>query len=359
MKKVAVISTVGLMYDGITSVILSYLEAMDRTDLDIYVIATINKEDSIVSRFEKIGCSIVDLPSRKSDTLRYFKSLVSFLKSNKIDIIHAHGNSSTLSIEMLAGLIAGCKKRLAHSHNTTCNHIFFNNVLYPIFKLLYTDALACGEDAGKWMFRNRPFTVLKNGRDVDKYKFNKQKRLAMRKKLSLNNNIVFGHVGGFNNQKNHKFLIEIFREILKVEPNSILILIGDGPLRTEIEKNTLDIKSSIKYIGLVNNVQDYLNAMDVMILPSLYEGLPLVAIEWQVNGLPSLLSDSITKDCAFSNNVKFLSLNKSYTEWAESAINLSGINDRKLSSEESSNVISKEGFNINKCAENLLNIYLR
>lgn len=359
MKKVAIVSTVGLMYDGITSVILSYLEAMDRTDLDIYVIATIKKEESIVGRLQSIGCNIVNLPSRKSTPLRYLKALTSFLKSNKIDIIHAHGNSSTLSIEMMAGLIAGCKKRIAHSHNTTCNHIVFNNILFPIFTCSYTDALACGEEAGKWMFRNRPFTVLKNGRDVDKYKFNKQKRLSMRKELNIDNNFVVGHVGGFNHQKNHEFLIEIFREILKIKPNSILVLIGDGPLKTEIERKALDIKSSIMYIGTVDNVQDYLHAMDVMILPSLYEGLPLVAIEWQINGLPCLLSDSITKDCAFSNNVKFLSLNKSYKEWAESVINLSNIYDRQLSSEESSNIISEEGFNIKKCAEILLDIYLK
>ncbi|MBS5989426.1 glycosyltransferase family 1 protein [Anaerococcus hydrogenalis] len=357
MKRIAIVSTVGLMYDGITSVILSYLEAMNLSDLEVYVIATIRKEEQIVKRLEKKGCIIVDLPSRSSNTFKYFKELTSFLRKEKIDVIHAHGNSSTLSIELLAGLLSGCKKRIAHSHNTTCNHLVIDKILHPLFNYLYTDALACGEKAGKWMFKNKTFSILKNGRDIEKYAFNEKTRCLMREKLNIQNKFVVAHVGGFNIQKNHKFLIKIFREILKIKPNSTLILIGDGPLKKDIEKEVEDINSNILFLGLVDNVQDYLQAMDAMILPSLYEGLPLVAIEWQINGLPCLLSDTITRECGFSTNTEFLSLNEDPKKWADSIIEITKKTDRFSSSKVSSKKITDEGFNIKKCAKILKNIY--
>lgn len=110
MRKIVIVSTVGLIYDGITSVISSYLEAMDKTDLEIYVVSTIKAEPNI-EKIEKLGCKIVHFPSRKNNTIKYFISLQTFIHRNGIEVIHAHGNSATLAIEMLAGLLGGCKKK--------------------------------------------------------------------------------------------------------------------------------------------------------------------------------------------------------------------------------------------------------
>ena len=358
MNKVVVVSTVGLIYDGITSVVVSYLEAMNLNDLDIYVVSTIKSEPKVEERIKKLGCHIIKLPSRKEETEKYFRKLVSFLRRNKIDVIHAHGNSATLAVEMAAGLLGGCKKRIAHSHNTKCSHVKADRILRPLFDCLYTDALACGKDAGKWLFGNRPFTIIQNGRNVNKYSYNENVRIAMQQKLLLKDELVIGHVGGFFEQKNHEYILKIYRSILQMKPHSKLILIGDGPLRKDIEENAKDLGEHVVFIGLVDNVEDYLQVMDGMLLPSLFEGLPLVSIEWQINGLPCILSDTITRDCAFTDNVKFLSLNLEPKIWAESIIKMVEENNRLYSSNIGTERVTLSGFNILQEADKLHAIYV-
>ena len=351
------ISTVGLIYDGITSVILSYLQAMDLTELDIYVVATIKVEPSIKEKMEQLGCHVVDLPSRRGDTLKYFSSLVSLIRKNKIKVMHAHGNSGTLAIEMLAGWLGGCKKRIAHSHNTRCNQVKADKLLRPIFNLFYTDALACGDAAGKWLFGNKPFTVIKNGRNVKLFEFDLNMRKIMRSKYKIANEIAIGHVGGFFEQKNHRFLLKIYKAILEIEPTAKLFMIGDGPLKAEIEEEAKDISEHLIFVGTTDRVPDYLHAMDGMILPSLFEGLPLVAVEWQINGLPCIFADTITKECAFTDTVKFMSLDESAETWAVEIIKMAKANKRNESAAVAIQKVKLAGFDIKDSANILKRIY--
>lgn len=355
--KVLIISTVGLIYDGITNVITSYLQAMDLSGLDVYVISTIKEEKDIVKKIENTGCHIVKLPSRKTQTVSYFLKLITFIKKNHINVVHAHGNSGTLSIEMLAAWIGGSKKRIAHSHNTKCDQVKADKILRPIFNVLYTDGIACGEDAGRWLFGNRPFTILSNGRDIKLFSFDENIREKKRTELNLKSEIAIGHVGGFFEQKNHRFLLEIFREILKKNPTVRFYLIGDGPLRPEIESSALDLKDNLTFVGTTSQIADYLQAMDGMLLPSLYEGLPLVAIEWQINGLPCVLSDKVTKECAFMDNCVFMSLNGNTEAWAREIIALVKSNDRIQSSKKAALETKIHGFDIQDGALKLRNIY--
>lgn len=183
--KVLIISTVGLKYEGITSVIVSSLKAMNRDNLDIYVAGTIEVHPSIRKELEKINCKVIDFPSRKVETVKYFFSLIRFIHKNRIDVVHAHGNSATLSIDLLAAWIGGCKKRIAHSHNTKCDQAKADKILHPLFDNLYTDALACGNNAGEWLFGHKPFDIITNGRDIETFKFNESIRLRIRKEFNL------------------------------------------------------------------------------------------------------------------------------------------------------------------------------
>lgn len=355
MKKVLIVSTVGLIYDGITSVIVSYLQAMNLEGLDIYVVGTIEIEPNIRNQIESTGCKVIEFPNRKTETLEYFLFMARFIRKNQIKVIHAHGNSGTLAIEMVAAWVGGCKKRIAHSHNTKCDQIKADKLLKPIFNLFYTDGLACGEAAGRWLFGNRKFEVLTNGRDIDKYRFNIQTRENIRKYLNVGNEIVIGHVGGFFVQKNHRFIVEIYRELKRQEPSCKLFMIGDGPLKQQIEKSCSDL--NITFTGAIDNIPEYINAMDGMILPSLFEGLPLVAIEWQINGLPCILSDVITRDCKLTDNVVFMSLDREAQEWAKSILAEIKNNNRELSSIKACNMIKDSEFNIKKNAKKLERIY--
>lgn len=359
-NKVIVISTVGLIYDGITSVILSHLQSMDLSDLDIYVAATIKLEPSIKKRIEQLGCHLIDFPSRRRETVKYFFLLTSFIRKNRICVMHAHGNSGTLAIEMLAGWLGGCNKRIAHSHNTSCDQVKADKLLRPIFNLFYTDALACGDAAGKWLFGNKPFMVLKNGRDIELFSYKIETRKKIREKYQLGKNIAIGHVGGFVPQKNHEFLLEIYWALLVKQPNIKLFMIGDGVLRPAIEHKATDlgIRDKIVFTGNIDNVPEMLSAIDGMILPSLFEGLPLVAIEWQIAGLPCVLADTITKECICTRNVKQLSLQDKPEDWADAILQLINENNRPMAVEHAADQIRQAGFDIKDEASKLKKIYL-
>lgn len=357
IKKILIVSTIGLIYDGITSVILAYLQEMNQNGLDIYVAGTIDVKPNIRKKLEDTGCTVVDFPNRRSDTFQYFIYMTKFIKENDIEVIHAHGNSATLTIEMTAAWLGGCKKRIAHSHNTICDKIRIDKLLRPVFYVFYTDALACGTAAGKWLFGNRQFDILVNGRNPEKYKFRQQKREELRRELNIGDNIAIGHVGGFFEQKNHSFLVEIYREIKKMKPDCKLFMIGDGPLKSEIEKQSQGL--DVVFTGSIDNVNDYLNAMDVMVLPSLFEGLPLVTIEWQINGLPAVVSEAVTGECKLTDSIEFLSLDALAQKWAEVIINSVNFKERQKNADSAYESIRKSRFNIKNNVEKLERMYLR
>jgi len=176
----------------------------------------------------------------------------------------------------------------------------------------------------------------------------------------LQDEIAIGHVGGFFEQKNHRFLLQIFKEIVKIEPTAKLYLIGDGPLKETMEKRAKGISKNIIFVGTTDRVSDYLQAMDGMLLPSLFEGLPLVAVEWQLNGLPCIFSDVITKDCCFTDNVEFLSLEKDPSVWAKEIVLMIKKNsNREILSKEAVSNADRAGFNIKNNARVLRKIYLK
>lgn len=359
--RVMIISTVGLIYDGITNVILSNLKAMDRDNLDIYIAETCNVEESIRDQFVSLGCTMVGLPDRKKDTVRYFMSLKRFIAHNGIEVVHANGNSATLAIEMLAAWLGRCKKRIAHSHNTKCDQVRADKLLRPIFYHLYTEALACSDNAGRWLFRGREFSVLNNGRDTDAFRYDPELRNRMRKQLGLDDEIAIAHVGGFVPQKNHVFLIEIFGEIIQSNRKVKFFLIGDGCFKPDIEElvRRQGIADKVIFTGNVDNVSDFLQAFDVMLLPSLFEGLPLVVIEWQLCGLPCIVSDVVTRDCVISDNIEFCSLDIPARKWAEKAVSLANIDDRRSVSEKAVINAKAKGFDIYDNASMLREIYLK
>lgn len=360
MNKILLVSTVGLIYDGITNVILSNISVMNKKSLKFYVVNTIKSEKEIIDSFEKLGCKVVEFPDRKEDTLRYFFELYKFIKSNKIDVIHVNGNSATCTIELLAAKLAGCKRRIVHSHNTRCDAKKADKLLRPIFYLTYTNALACGYDAGKWLFGDRQFKIIKNGRDSQVFCFDSSKRNMIRESLGLDNRLTIGHVGGFVKQKNHEFLLNIYKELLNLKPNIELFMIGDGILSDKIKQKAKEfgIFDKIHFTGNISNISDYLQAMDAMVLPSFFEGLPLVTVEWQMEGLPCFISDTVTKECAFSSNIYFLSLNEDAKYWAKKILDYTKKENRAVISKRNIDKAKKIGYEIRSSAEELRNIYL-
>lgn len=359
--KILQIPTGGLFSDGILSCIVEYMTAMDKSGMDIKVLATNNPENSVVEKVENSGCRVVSIPYRKKNIVKYFFVLYRYISKEKIDIVHVHGSSAIMSVELVAARLAGCKVRIAHSHNTTCENPKADKILRPIFNRNYTVAFACGQEAGRWMFGKRKFTVIPNGRNLKKHEYNPAKRSEYRNRLGIPLDVlVVGHVGRFNRQKNHEYLVRIFREVYKKNRNSYLVLVGTGEkveaIKTLVKK--LELEKNVIFTGVIENISDYLSAFDVMLLPSLYEGLPLVVIEWQIAGLPCIVSDTVTKECAITSLVKFESIKKEPEAWANDIRNLA-LQDRNDSKEVIFKEIKAAGYDIERGAVWLKQMYLK
>ena len=218
---------------------------------------------------------------------------------------------------------------------------------------------ACSEEAGEWLFgkkiiNNNQLKIFKNAINCTEFKFNEDKRKWMRKELGLENKLVIGHVGRFNPQKNHKFLIDIFNEVYKKNKESVLLLVGEGDLLEEMKKyvNKLQLEEAVKFLGLRSDIADLMQSMDVFLFPSKYEGLGVVLIEAQAAGLRCLTSKGTPKEADVTDTVEFLSLEKSAKEWAK--IILEGNNNRNSYIKS----INDKGYDVETNINWLTNFYI-
>lgn len=353
------IPTGGLFLDGIFSCIAAYAVSMERKNLELAILATNNPAEEVIERVKSINCSIAIIPYRKQNTGRYIVALYQYLKKSKFDIVHIHGSSAIMGIELMTAKLAGCKVRIAHSHNTTCENKRVDRMFRCIFNHSYTHAFACGQDAGKWLFREDNFTVIQNGRNLKKYEYNERKRGYWRKKLSLlDDDFVIGHIGRFNYQKNHEYIIRIFQEVVNLRKDAQLVLVGTGQNLEKIEAQVHEVglDKQVHFLGAVNNVDELLSVFDVMILPSRYEGLPIVVIEWQAAGIPCIISDSITDECVITKWVNKLSIEAPASVWANTIVNID-IPDRNNTKQQIKSDMQKAGYDIEAGSQKLLNLY--
>lgn len=361
--KVLHVLTSGLRKEGIASSQIEFFKRMNHDKFDIIVAAVHDNEEEMINEFEKYGCKVIVFPDRKRETVKYFLELIGYLRKAKPDIIHVHGSSALLSIELVAAKVAGIKIRIAHSRNTKADYARSDQFLRPIFNHSYTDALACGEDAGRWLFPNHKFTVVHNGKDFEKFYYSSSLRTQKRIEMNLDGKIVVGHVGRINHQKNHEYLLRVFNEFAKNHENAILYLMGDGPMLEQIKAQVLafeGLEQKVIFAGGVSNVFERLQAMDIMVFPSKYEGLPNVVLEWQAEGLPCLISDKITTECAVSDLVRFASIEDDPKVWADKMDEmLEQYTDRESQAARGTEALKQNGFDIKDAAKQLEDIYTK
>lgn len=357
MKLFIILAALGK--EGISNSVVTYFENMNRSGLEITVGVAGDIDPDMMTRLSKIGISLYPLVNRSKKPFSYFFQLVNVLKKNHVDVLHVHGNSASLAIDLLAGKLANIPIRIAHSRNSSCTHLILDKLMRPFFNLLYTDAFAVSKEAGRWLFGKRKFLIVPNGKDLNKFAFNEEIRNEIRFGNGVSDKIIVGHVGAFNKQKNHVFLLDIFKCLLADSDKYELWLFGADDGEREniinlIKKN--ELQNHIKVFDYRNDIQHYLNAMDVMVFPSLYEGLPNVVIEWQINGLTCFLSDSITKDCKVLDSVHFIPLTKSPGYWADQILHFS-YNRSLYSKTEIFRRMQLANFDIKTNAEFLKNKY--
>ena len=337
---------------GVEAVLMNYYRHIDKTKIQFDFICDSDSTNIPYEEIESLGGKVILIPPYQK-VFKYHKELKKVLKEGNYKIVHSHIN--TLSVfPLFAAKCAKVPVRIAHSHSTTNKKEWKKNllkqVLKPFSKLFATDYMCCSELAGRWLFGNKEYDkgnvyLLNNAIDLDKFKYDKKLRDKKRKELDIDKDtLVIGHIGRFVEQKNHRFLLDIFNEIHKQNNKSILLLAGQGPLIEEIKEkvHNLNLDDSVKLLGQRTDANELYQAFDVFLLPSLYEGLPVVGVEAQASGLLCILSDAMTKETKVLDSTIFMSLSNSAEEWASKLLE-SYSNFKRTDTKEE---ISNNNFNI-------------
>lgn len=358
--KVLMINTVATERNGVTNVICNLHAAMDKSDMTVDLLA-INTPDEIYNaQFAAAGGKVTVLARSIAHPLRYVNALKKHIRENGYDIVHAHGNSATLALEMLAAKLGGCKVRIAHSHNTTCTFMAVHKLLQPLFLSLSTHCLACSEAAGKWLFGKRSFTVVNNGIQTARFTYDRDARQQLRQQLGVADGCkLIGHVGLFNEAKNQGFLIELMHRLAAAGEDYKLVLVGQGQLREAARQQVqaMGLEDRVIFVGITDQVRSYLSAFDVFCMPSLYEGLPVALIEAQTAGLPCVVADTITREADKTGNMTFLPIDRGTAVWEETLKTFSWPEDRQSYANAAVESICRCGYDISYEAGKMKDYY--
>lgn len=347
---------------GIESFILNVSSQMDESKYKFSIVADCDKA-IIEEDFKKIG-DIIYIPAITKNKLGYLKGLWCVINKNNFDIVHIHKNSLSNPFPILICKIKGIKNIILHSHNTMPTNggasVLIHKIFRKILSVFSIKRIACSKLAADWMFgsnSNKDIVILKNGINVEKLKFNKIIRKKKREELGLNNEFAICNVGRLSEQKNTMFILKIFEEICIQNDNAHLFLIGDGPLKDEAQAYSKLSKyhNNIHFLGVRQDIPDLLQGMDLFLMPSLHEGLPIAAIEAQAASLPLLIANTVDSDVKILDSTEFEFLNSPAKIWAEHSLKLVRETERK----DNIYYLKKSGYDIKSTLKNMAQLYDR
>lgn len=352
MKKILYVHG-GLLHRGGTeSVMLNYFRHMDKNrihiDFLVHGFGQGEYDDEVLSA----GSQIFHVVPKGKNYRENARQIREILQSHTYDAVHAHmdaGNAQVMKIAKQCGV----PMRISHAHSTGVQtddplKKLYNNLEKKNIRRYATHLLACSDIAGQWLY-GKDFTVIPNAIDTRKFAFDPKKREQMRQQLGIApEETVVGHIGRFCYVKNHRRLLDVFQILLHDIPNARLLLVGDGELKDEIQTKCVEmgIADRVLFTGAVATPGDHMQAMDCFVLPSHFEGLPMVLVEAQANGLPCLVSDAVTAKSKLTPLVHFLPLRESDETWAQKIAKLPAEGRRDCRKE-----IAAQGFDIQSSAE--------
>lgn len=312
---------------GVENLLLNYYKRMDKNSYKFDFIVHGSEIGSLESVFESYGSKIFHIPPKRENLKENLRRMKSIINKGDYDVIHVHQGIMSF-IPIYYARKCGIKVRIAHSHMDYKERPIFmkiiDTILLPILKNNATHWFACGRDAGKSLWGKKAVDegkvfIMKNAIEVDRFKFNSKVREDVRRELGLDGKFVIGNVARLSYQKNHEFLIRVFNDIYKKNKDSVLLLVGKGELEIDINNlvKELDLQDAVKFLGIRDDVHRLLQGMDIFVLPSRYEGLPVAMIETQASSLMSIISDCITDEVKATNLIKFVSLEETYEFWSD------------------------------------------
>ena len=357
---------------GAETMIMNYYRNIDRSKVQFDFLVHRKERGAYDDEIESMGGKIYRLDPINYLKLKSYKNkLDHFFKENNYKIVHSHLNA-TSSIILEVAKNNNVPVRIAHSH-TNLSGInllsvikgkkswgnFFKKTIKDYLKKNITNnanySFACEGKAGIWLFGNKKFEIINNAIDANKFKYDKKASITNKKKIGVFEKKVYGHIGNFSEAKNYPFLINIFKEILNREKDSILLLIGRGKNYDFIKQQVVKMRlqDNIIFMGIQKDIPYFLQALDVFIFPSIYEGLPVTLIEAQATGLKCFVSDVVDKKVDITGLIDFISLKKNAKQWAEHILK-----NKEYIRTNTYDKIVANGYDIKENAKQLENFYL-
>lgn len=349
----------GLGTGGVEKLILSWYRKIDRNNVQFDFLVR-SEEENYIDEITRLGGRVFFTAEYPKHLIRNYLDTINVLKRKEWDIVHIHGNAAMYITVLLLAKKFGIKCRIMHSHSTNSPNLIYKFIHYMNRNTVICNSdvkLACSYDAGKWMFGSEKFHFLKNAVDVEKFSFDKEARDKIRNEFNIEQKFVVGNVGRLSIPKNHRFILDIFSEIKVINKNAVLLLVGEGELKNDIEYRIkeLGVQDSVILTGKRSDVGDLLSAMDVFLMPSLWEGLPVALVEAQTNGVCCFVSCNIAqKEVCLTDLVNPISLDTSAKEWAQLILKKDySIIQREMYSD----VVKESGFTIECIVNELEKIY--
>lgn len=365
-EPVRVAQVVGpVVLGGVDTMVMNYYRHIDRSKVQFDFIMDGYEDTPIDDEIKALGGRVYKVEPYAHNMVKSMRQYYRIFRDKHYQIVHCHMN--TLSVfPLFEAWRAGIPVRIAHSHSTAVRSegkkTVMKYALRPFAKLFPTHCCACSEYAGRWLFGDRLYDVgkvhvVKNAIDLDRFRFNPETRERLRKELGISNQFVVGHVGRFMYQKNHDFLIDIFHEIHKRRSNSVLLLIGDGPLKGRIRQkvNELGLSDAVQFLGRRKDTPELYQEMDICLLPSFYEGFGMVALEAQAAGLPVIASECVPKEVQVTDLLSYLQLAQPPGKWADKILAYENYH-RPLDTKDR---IQEAGFDIHAAGKDLTEWYLK
>ena len=346
---------------GIETMLMNFYRNVDRSAVQFDFLANKPQPGDYDEEIRALGGRIFVSPGFVN-WKKYEEFMTGLFREHpEYKIIHTH-NGSLMLYALRAARKNGIPVRIAHAHATSVPPGLKNQVkklMRPLIKYEATDYWGCSDAAGEFYFSKKRWEsghqLIHNAINVDGFRFDPEKRAKIRAEYGLTDRLVVGHVGRLAPQKNQKKLIEVFAEVRKKNPEARLVIIGTGELEAELKAyaKQLGVGDAALFTGVLSNVSDWYSAFDVFVMTSLYEGLPVVAIEAQASGLPCVLSDTITPEVKITDVVRFAPLGGSAASWADTVLGFEPAARVSRSDE-----LRLAGYDIRYEAERMQNLYL-
>lgn len=321
---------------GLETMLMNYYRRIDRTQIQFDFLMHREERSDYDDEIEAMGGRIFRAPRLYPQNYpAYFRFMDRFFRDHpEYTIVHSHIDAMSY-LPLLAAKKAGIPVRIAHSHNTGID-LDFKYPLKQYFRLrlngVATHAFACGEEAGRFLFRGRGFSVIPNAVAAERYRFDAVSREQKRAELGVTTRLVMGHVGRMAYAKNHEFLLSLFAAWRRIHPDALLLLVGTGEKEQALKDQVqlLGIADAVRFLGSRDDVHALYQAMDVFVLPSRFEGIPVVGIEAQYAGLPCVFSDGVPREVCFTDRCRFVDLSAAQTQWLETVDHLLADTDRAV-----------------------------